>query len=284
VNYRHDFHAGNFADVFKHAILTRILIYLMRKPAPFRFIDTHAGAGRYDLSGAEAERTGEWRAGIGRLDLDAMTPRARELLAPYAALVGAAARGEGFYPGSPALALAMLRPFDRMLFCDLHPEALKGLKACVGKDKRAKVIALDGYTGLNAFLPPVERRGLILIDPPFEAEDEFERLAGALVSAWRKWRDGVFVAWYPAKAGRGPRLLARHLGDAGIRALRLEFSISPPEPGQRLTANGLIVINPPFCLEDEAARFLPELVRQLSQGRGAYETSWIEPQGEGIET
>ena len=284
MNYRHDFHAGNFADVFKHAILTRILIYLMRKPAPFRFIDTHAGAGRYDLSGAEAERTGEWRAGIGRLDLDAMTPRARELLAPYAALVGAAARGEGFYPGSPALALAMLRPFDRMLFCDLHPEALKGLKACVGKDKRAKVIALDGYTGLNAFLPPVERRGLILIDPPFEAEDEFERLAGALVSAWRKWRDGVFVAWYPAKAGRGPRLLARHLGDAGIRALRLEFSISPPEPGQRLTANGLIVINPPFCLEDEAARFLPELVRQLSQGRGAYETSWIEPQGEGIET
>lgn len=284
MNYRHDFHAGNFADVFKHVILTRILIYLMRKPAPFRFIDTHAGAGRYDLSGAEAERTGEWRAGIGRLDLDAMNPRARELTAPYAALVGAAARGEGFYPGSPAVALAMLRPFDRMLFCDLHPEALKGLKACVGKDKRAKVIALDGYTGLNAFLPPVERRGLILIDPPFEAEDEFERLAGALVSAWRKWRDGVFVAWYPVKAGRGPQLLARHLRDAGIRALRLDFAIAPPEPGQRLTANGLIVINPPFCLEGEADCLLPELVRQLSQGRGAYETGWIEPQGKEIET
>jgi len=127
LNYRHDFHAGNFADVFKHTILTRILVYLMRKPAPFRFIDTHAGAGRYDLSSAEAERTGEWRGGIGRLDLAAMSPQARELIAPYAAAVGAAARGEGFYPGSPALALAMLRPFDRMLFCDLHPEALKGL-------------------------------------------------------------------------------------------------------------------------------------------------------------
>jgi 23S rRNA (adenine2030-N6)-methyltransferase len=282
LNYRHDFHAGNFADVFKHTILTRILVYLMRKPAPFRFIDTHAGAGRYDLSSAEAERTGEWRGGIGRLDLAAMSTQARELIAPYAAVVGAAARGEGFYPGSPALALAMLRPFDRMLFCDLHPEALKGLKACVGKDKRAKVIALDGYTGLNAFLPPIERRGLILIDPPFEAEDEFERLAGALVSAWRKWRDGVFMAWYPVKGGGGPQLLVRRLREAGARALRLDFSISPPEPGQRLTANGLIVINPPFCLEDEAACLLPELVRQLSQGRGDYETSWIEPQVEGI--
>ena len=277
MNYRHDFHAGNFADVFKHAILTRILVYLMRKPAPFRFIDTHAGSGRYDLTSAEAGRTDEWRGGIGRIDPATMDPDARELLAPYLAIVGAAAQGEGFYPGSPALALASLRPFDRMLFCDLHQAALQALKTFVGRDKRAKVIALDGYTGLNAFLPPIERRGLILIDPPFESEHEFETLAAALVAAWRKWRDGVYVAWYPIKDRRGVELLASRLREAGARALRLEFQVETPQADQRLNANGLIVINPPFALEAEAACLLPALVRQLAPDRGDFRIDWIEP-------
>ena len=277
MNYRHDFHAGNFADVFKHAILTRILVYLMHKPAPLRFIDTHAGSGRYDLKSDESSRTEEWRAGVGRMDPATMSDEARQLLAPYLAIVGAASQGEGFYPGSPALALALLRPFDRMLFCDLHPAALEALKTCVGRDKRAKVIALDGYTGLNAFLPPIERRGVILIDPPFEAETEFETLAASLVAAWRKWRDGVFVAWYPIKDRRGIDLLAARLREAGIAALRLEFQIETPQPDQRLGANGLIVINPPFGLEGEAACLLPELVRQLAPERGDFRIGWVDP-------
>ena len=202
----------------------------------------------------------------------------RDLLAPYLAIVGAATAGKGFYPGSPALALALLRPFDRMLFCDLHPAAIQALKTCVGRDKRAKVIALDGYTGLNAFLPPVERRGVILVDPPFESETEFETLASALVAAWWKWREGVYVAWYPIKDRRGAELLASRLREAGIAALRLEFAIDTPQPEQRLSANGLIVINPPFALEAEAACLLPALVRQLAPDRGDYRIGLIGPQ------
>ncbi len=281
MNYRHEFHAGNFADVFKHAILTRVLVYLMRKPAPFRFIDTHAGSGAYDLAGDAAGRTQEWRGGIGRIDRAALGPEADALLAPYLAVVDAA-RASDSYPGSPALALALLRPFDRMLFCDLHPEALARLRARVGRDKRAKVVALDGYVGLNAFLPPVERRGVILIDPPFEAGDEFERLADSLVAAWRKWRDGVFIAWYPIKDRRGAEMIARRLEAAGMRALRLEFSIDAPRPDQPLVANGLVVINPPFALEAEAACLLPALVRQLETGRGDTRIGWIDRPFEGV--
>lgn len=269
MNYRHEYHAGNFADVFKHAILARILLYLMRKPAPFRFIDTHAGSGRYDLEGSEAARTGEWREGIGRVDPAALSEAARALLAPYWELVAAASAGTAAYPGSPALALELLRPGDRMLFCDLHPEALRALKGCVGRDRRAKVMPMDGYAGLLAFLPPVERRGLVLIDPPFEAEGEFARLAAALVGAWRKWREGVFVAWHPLKDRRGPELLAARLRQAGVPALRLEFSVDAPRSDGRLVASGLVVINPPFTLEDEAACLLPELARQLGAGRGS---------------
>ena len=277
MNYRHDFHAGNFADVFKHAILTRILLYLMRKPAAFRFIDTHAGSGRYDLDSAEAGRTQEWRGGIGRLGLDTMDEAVRDLLAPYLDIVGAAAMGEGFYPGSPALALALMRPVDRMLFCDLHPDALEALKTTVGRDRRAKVVAIDGYAGLNAFLPPVERRGLVLIDPPFEKDDEFERLADGLIAAWRKWRDGVFMAWHPIKSRRGVELLVRRLGEAGVTALRLEFQIDDPGPTRKLASNGLVIINPPFALEQEVACLLPALVRLLASGHGDFRIGWIKP-------
>ena len=223
MNYNHDFHAGNFADVFKHAVLARVIEYLKRKPAPFRLIDTHAGSGSYDLAGEVSARTGEWRAGIGALDPAAMAPEARALLEPYLAVVEAA-RAARRYPGSPALALALARPLDRLLFCELHPAALARLRACVGRDRRAKVIALDGYTGLNAFIPPVERRGLVLIDPPFESPDEFERLTAALLAAHAKWREGIIIAWYPIKDRRGGERLVAALAAAGLAdALRLEL-------------------------------------------------------------
>ena len=268
MNYCHDFHAGNFADVFKHAVLARVLDYLKRKPTPFRVIDTHAGSGRYDLAADAAARTQEWRAGIGRLDPDAMSADARALLAPYLAVAGPARDGAP-YPGSPALALALTRPFDRMIFCELHPTALAGLRACVGRDRRARVIALDGYTGLNAFIPPVERRGLVLVDPPFEAAAEIDRVTEALVAAHAKWREGILMAWYPIKDRRVGERLGAALAEAGIAGtLRLELAVRAPTADGPLAASGLVVVNPPYVLEAEMACLLPELARQLGLCEG----------------
>ena len=274
MNYRHEFHAGNFADVIKHAVLARILVYLQRKPAPYRVIDTHAGSGRYDLAGTAPGRTQEWREGIGRLDAPTLGEEARDLLAPYLSVVGDAGRGGGSgYPGSPALALALARPFDRLIFCELHPDALAALKRVIGRDKRAKIMALDGYVGLNAFIPPIERRGLVLIDPPFEADAEFDRLAVAIVAAHAKWRDGIILAWHPIKDRRGVERLAAALIEAGISdVLRLEIHVDRPRAEGRLAACGLFVINPPYVLEAEMACLLPELGRQLGAGRG---TTWV---------
>ena len=269
MNYRHEFHAGNFADVFKHVVFVRILLYLQRKPAPYRVIDTHAGSGRYDLAAAASDRTGEWREGIGRLDAAAMGTEARALVAPYLAVVGEAARGRAPYPGSPALALAVSRPFDRMIFCELHPDALRALRGFAGRDKRAKVIALDGYTGLNAFIPPVERRGVVLIDPPFEAPDESERVAAAMLAAHRKWRDGILVAWLPVKDRRGIERVSAALAAANLPdMLRLELAVASPRADGPLAACGLIVVNAPYVLEAEMACLLPKLARQLGGRSG----------------
>lgn len=278
MNYRHDYHAGNFADVFKHVVLVRILLYLQRKPAPFRVIDTHAGSGRYNLGGPAAGRTREWAGGIGRLDPHAMPADARALIEPYLAVAGASVQGAGPYPGSPAIALSLLRKSDRMLFCELHPAALAALEACVGRDRRAKIIGIDGYTGLKAYIPPVERRGLVLVDPPFEAEQEFERLTAALVAAHAKWRDGIFLAWHPIKDRRGAEHLAAGLAQAGISdALRLELHVDTPARDGPLAACGLFVVNPPYRLEAEMACLLPELRRQLGGDRGTFRIDRLGP-------
>jgi 23S rRNA (adenine2030-N6)-methyltransferase len=277
MNYRHDFHAGNHADVLKHVALVRILLYLQRKPAPYRVIDTHAGSGRYDLASAAAMRTGEWRDGIGRLDPAALPPDARELVQPYLDLVGSAVRGEAPYPGSPALALALARPFDRAMFYELHPEARAALAATIGRDKRAKIMALDGYVGLNASLPPVERRGLVLVDPPFEQADEFDRLTAAVLAAHRKWRDGILMAWVPLKDRRSVERMWAALAGAGVAdALRLELAVGA-QPEGRLAASALLVINPPWTLAAEMSCLLPALARQLGGRDGMARLDAIAP-------
>src|SRR5690348_18334767 len=188
MNYRHAFHAGNFADVLKHAVMTRILVRLRQKPQAFRVIDTHAGAGLYDLAGPEASRTGEWRSGIGRLMGAALDDEVHTLLAPYldvvTALNGGALR---LYPGSPLLARAMLRAQDRLLACELEPGAAAALARNLRGDARAKAVTIDGWVALNAYVPPKERRGLVVIDPPYEDAGEFSRLAAALEGARQKW-------------------------------------------------------------------------------------------------
>ena len=202
MNYRHAFHAGGFADVIKHIVLARMLAYLQEKPAPFRVIDTHAGAGRYDLAGDEARRSGEWLTGIARVMQARFSEAAQPLVGPYLDIVRAFnPPGElKAYPGSPLIARAMLRPQDRLTACEIEPNARKQLIDALRRDTQARVVDLDGWTALPAFVPPNERRGLVLIDPSFEQKDEFETLADGFAEAYAKWPTGSFLIWYPVKS------------------------------------------------------------------------------------
>jgi 23S rRNA (adenine2030-N6)-methyltransferase len=279
MNYRHVFHAGSFADVLKHAVLARILVHLRAKPAAFRVIDTHAGAGRYDLTGPEASRGDEWRDGIGRLLDAAIGEAARALLAPYLDAV-AACNGGGrlaTYPGSPALVRTLLRPQDRLIACELEPVAAAALARYLARDPRCKAVAIDGWTALNAYVPPKERRGLVLVDPPFEETSEFARLAQGLETAHRKWPGGSYLLWYPIKERDAPDALARRLRRSGMaKVLRVELSVPVPRGSARLAACGLIVVNPPWTLAAELEILLPELAAALAGERGgAHRIDWL---------
>ena len=270
MNYRHAFHAGNFADVVKHAVLTRLLVHLCSKPAAYRAIDTHAGAGLYDLAGPEAARSGEWHAGIERLLAAPTGEDLRALLAPYLNAVAACNPPDRLttYPGSPALVRAFLRPQDRLVACELEPNAAERLARNFAHDRRIKAIAIDGWTALNAYVPPKERRGLVLIDPPFEEGGDFSRLAQGLEGAHRKWASGIYLMWYPIKAREQPDALARRLRRSGIgKVLRAEISIASriaPAAEARLSGCGLIVVNPPWTLEQELQIMLPGLAAILA--------------------
>ena len=279
MNYRHAFHAGNFADVVKHAVLVRVLVHLRAKPAAFRVIDSHAGAGVYDLCGAEAGRAGEWRKGIARLLTAPTGTGARALLAPYLDAVNAR-NGAGrltSYPGSPALARAFLRAQDRLTACELEPNAAAALARHLHGDRRCKALAIDGWTALDAYVPPKERRGLVLIDPPFEDAGDFPRLARALEAVHRKWASGTYLAWYPIKERAAPDALARRLRRSGIaEILRAELSVAGRREANGLGACGLIVINPPWTLAGELAILLPELAATLSEeGGGAHRVDML---------
>jgi 23S rRNA (adenine2030-N6)-methyltransferase len=277
MNYRHAYHAGNFADVLKHAVLALAIEHLKRKPAPFRVIDTHAGSGRYALDSEEAAKTGEWGSGIGRL-LGAGAARlpvpVASLLAPYLDAVRAENAGQGLriYPGSPLIARRLMRADDMLVANELHPEERARLKAAVGRDRRVKVLALDGWLALKAQLPPKERRGLVLIDPPFEEERELERMADGLTEALRRFATGVYVAWYPVK---DPKPVARFrravAAVAGSKLLRVEVMLRRPVDPRRLNGCGLLVANPPHTLHGDLAILLPEIARRVGdQGRGRF--------------
>ncbi len=277
MNYRHAFHAGNFADVLKHATLARILLHLGAKPAAYHVIDTHAGAGLYDLAGPEASRTGEWRNGIGRLCAAPLAPEIASLLAPYLDAIGAFNEGHALkrYPGSPLLALRLMRAQDRLTACELAPSAAKALKRAVARDARATPVMIDGFVALKAYLPPKERRGLVLVDPPFEQPEEFSRLASGVETAWRKWATGIFMLWYPLKDRRAATAFARTLGASPMRKiLRAELDVNAS--GTELGAAGLIVINPPWRLADELNLLLAEFARLFARGSGGgYRLDWL---------
>lgn len=279
MNYRHAFHAGNFADVHKHVVLARILHYLREKPAAFRVIDTHAGAGLYDLASPEAQRSGEWRDGIGRLMAASLDAPVAALLAPYLEVIGALnERGRlDRYPGSPALARAFLRPQDHLTACELEPHAAAALARNLRGDPRIKTVAIDGWTALSAYLPPKERRGLVLVDPPFEKESDFARLANGLALAHRKWATGIYMLWYPIKGRTQPDALAKRLRRLGIpKLLRAELTVSSLADPGRLNGSGLIVVNPPWTLETELAALMPALAEMLRRdSKGGHRLDWL---------
>jgi 23S rRNA (adenine2030-N6)-methyltransferase len=279
MNYRHAFHAGNFADVLKHIVLSRIVVHLRAKPAAFRAIDTHAGPGLYDLTGEEANRTGEFHNGIERLIHAPLDAKPRQLLALYLDTV-AAHNPPGrlsVYPGSPALLRQWLRPQDRLIACELEPKGAAALGQSLRGDARAKAIAIDGWTALAAYVPPKERRGVVIVDPPYEQPNDFTRLGEGLQAAHRKWPTGIYLLWYPIKDRREPDALATRLARSGIAKIaRVELDLASAKGDSGLRGYGLIVVNPPWTLERELAVLLPMLASVLSlDSKSKWRFDWL---------
>jgi 23S rRNA (adenine2030-N6)-methyltransferase len=279
LNYRHAFHAGSFADVFKHAVLCRILHHLRGKETAFRVIDTHAGAGVYDLTGPEASRGGEWKNGIARLLAAKLSADVAALLAPYLDVIGALNATDQLttYPGSPALVRAWLRAQDRLVACELEPGVFTALSQSMQRDSRIKAIEIDGWTALKAYVPPKERRGLVLVDPPFERDDEYRRLADSFADAHRKWPTGIYALWYPIKGRSEPDALAKRLRRLELqKMLRAELIVSPLRDPTRLNGSGLILVNPPWTLKRELKILLPALASILgSENHGRFTLDWL---------
>ena len=281
MNYRHAYHAGNFADVVKHLLLTRIIEYLKRKPGAFRVIDTHAGTGLYDLSSEEAQKTGEWRDGIGRL-LDAALPdAAASLAAPYLHAVRAFNVGHPFryYPGSPVLTKQLLRGADRLTAIELHPDDCFALRTRFAGDWQVRVIELDGWLAMGSQVPPKEKRGLVIVDPPFEKEGEFKRIVDGLQKAHRRWPGGTYALWYPIKDHNAVASMREMLKQTGIpKIMDVIFELRQPSSEPRFDGTGMIVVNPPYVLEDELKVLLPVLRDVLAEDRAALaETVWLTP-------
>ena len=269
--------------MLKHAVLARILVYVARKEAAFRFIDTHAGAGRFDLASAEAKRSPEWRDGIARI-LTAHPPApVAELLRPYLEAVGPhEAEGRPLsYPGSPAIAQTLMRAQDRIALCEANPDEREALIATLGRDGRLSIVGTDGYVALNAYLPPKERRGIVLIDPPFEAPEEAAAVERALERALHKWPSGTYVAWRSIREAQADSRFLNSIAALGApNILRLELDVGPGPIGahgqEPLARAGLIVVNPPHTLINEARTLLPWLAQSLGRGGGGhYLCAWL---------
>lgn len=266
MNYRHSFHAGNFADVIKHIALVQIILHLQKKDSPFAVVDSHAGRGLYDLASDEAQKTGEAENGIARLT----GLEGPEGLNTYLRLV--ANTGAGRYPGSPLIAARMLRPQDRLAAVEKHPEEFALLKKVLMPFARASAQEGDGYERLAGLLPPPERRGLVLMDPPFEAPDEFERAAKAVVSCLRRFATGIYLVWYPVKSAQDARAFCGEvLNASAARVLNIELGIDAPEG--KLSRTGLLIVNPPFGFDGALRDILKIILPRLAGGTAKVE--WL---------
>lgn len=277
MNYRHAYHAGNFADVFKHVVLVQLLKALHRKDKPFAYLETHAGVGRYDLQAPEPLKLGEFRDGIGRLWQDAPPE-----LSDYLALVRAN-NPDGalrYYPGSPRIARALLRSQDRMRLAEQAPEACTDLKAEFARDKQVHVHCGDGYAALKGWLPPAERRGLLLIDPAYEQPEEWNHLQVALDLVAGRWAEGTCAIWYPLKAATALERFKEAVAFGGLRKLLVaELAVWPLDTPFRLNGCGMLIYNPPWQLDVELERTLSPLAQILQQGSaGGARVEWLVPE------
>jgi 23S rRNA (adenine2030-N6)-methyltransferase len=269
--------------VLKHAILARILVYLTRKESPFRFVDTHAGAGRFDLMSKEAKRSPEWREGIARLLTASPPAPVAELLGPYLRAVGPH-DSEGrplLYPGSPAIAQTLMRAQDRIALCEANPEERDALIVALGRDRRLSIVDTDGYVALNAYLPPRERRGAVLIDPPFEEPGEASAVERALERGLSKWPTGTYIAWRPIREAQADAHFLNSIAAlAKPNILRLELDVGDGPIGAHgqkpLARAGLLVVNPPHTLMDEARTLMPWLAQSLGRSGGGHSVcAWL---------
>ena len=276
MNYRHSFHAGNHADVLKHAILLRMARLMQRKEAPLCYLDSHAGTALYDLQGEDASRTGEYLDGIGRLWARDDLP---ELLAEYRDAVARhnPTGGLRLYPGSPQVVADVLRDDDRMILSELHADDAATLRAHFAPDYRIAVHQRDGYELPKAFLPVAEKRALWLLDPPFEKGDDLQRCVAAVQAGIQRMRQTVVALWYPIKDERLLREFYRQISHAGLpKVLRVELGVRPTDTRLGLNGSGLMLVNPPWPLWEQLEETLPWLATQLAQsGEGSWRMDWL---------
>ncbi len=281
MNYRHAYHAGNFADVLKHAAFALVIEHLKLKLTPFRVIDTHAGRGRYDLSAAEAMKTGEWTGGIGRLLSSPVPDDIVPLLAPYLSAIEAAGgharmADPGVYPGSPMIAAHLMRSIDRLIANELHGEDCAALEGVFAGDRRVKITNADAWSIIRAHLPPPERRGVILIDPPFEEPGEFGRIVQGLSDALRRFKTGIVMVWYPIKDERLVGQFRAEIEGAGYdKVLDVELRVKSTEVAG-LAGCGLIIANPPFGLDAKLDVLVAFLAARLGlDDTASAGTTWL---------
>jgi len=276
MNYRHAFHAGNFADVHKHVVLLALLAHLQRKPTGFLYLDTHAGRGRYDLRSADASRGNEWRSGVGRLNAaKPVSEDLRRYLQAVSSVTGS--DHPTAYPGSPVLAAGQLRDTDRAVLVEQQPEEVRALERALPHRRGMSVICGDGYAALKTYLPPKENRGLVLIDPPYESDGEFAAVEHALEFGLGRWSSGVFAIWYPIKASPESRRFLTSLQRSGLRKLLvLEMNLRPANSPLGLNGSGLVIANPPWQLDVAMRETLDELLQLLSPDKtGSVRIEWL---------
>jgi 23S rRNA (adenine2030-N6)-methyltransferase len=271
LNYRHAYHAGNFADVHKHVTLLALLEHLQKKPTPIFVLDTHAGRGEYDLNSPEARRGNESQVGIGRVRSATLSD---PLLQRYLSLVDST---RGFYPGSPLIVANTVRDGDRAVFVERHPEEANALQRVLGQRKRMSVLEEDGYGALRAHLPPKENRGLVLIDPPYEKDTEFGDATKALLAALKRWPNGVYCLWYPLKPGSPELRMYRTLTESGTKKiLKSTLNVRPSDSPLGLNGSGLMIVNPPWQLDEQLRSVQGQLHRALSpDGTGDSRVEWL---------
>lgn len=276
LSYRHSFHAGNFADVVKHAVLMLAFQSLLKKDAPLCYLDTHAGSGRYDLQSAPARKTGEYKDGIARVWARSDVP---ELLTPYLDAICALNPDNAlrYYPGSPCLARGQLRPQDRLVLMELHTTEYPILKQEFARDRNVAVHHVDGFQAIKGFVPPKERRGLVLMDPSYEVKQDFDKVVTTLQGAYEHWPTGTYALWYPVLERALVNRLERRLVDSGMRKILLtELCVRPEVGAVGMNGCGMVIINPPWQLDEQINLILPWLQQVLTpNGLGAQRTTWL---------